>query len=250
MASSPPALVTLDDTDPAIVYQPESLWRHVNRQDSVINGTYAAGYTNATATLVFNGTCPGHLRLSRKLSSPRRVCAHHTGTQMYVFGVSLPPDNDVPTRAPIVTFIMDGETEPSQIPPSDDKVRYAWQWFSWPTLAPGEHTLGMHVDRGYNDSETEWPWVLDYVQYAPLSSNSSDATPSITAGASRGRAAVGPIVGGVVGGIAGLTLLALAAFLLFVKRRRRGEGSPVSNKEVDLLEQGARKSHRPHPPVC
>lgn len=60
MASSQPPLITLDDTNPAIVYEPESLWRHLDRQDNVMNNTYAAGFTNATATLVFNGTC--HIR--------------------------------------------------------------------------------------------------------------------------------------------------------------------------------------------
>ncbi|KAL1944137.1 hypothetical protein VTO73DRAFT_3322 [Trametes versicolor] len=235
MASSQPPLVTLDDTNPAIVYEPESLWRHLDRQDNVMNNTYAAGFTNATATLVFNGT------------------------QMYVFGVILAaPDTGLLVRAPAATFIMDGEAGPSMGSPFDGTTaEYAWQWFSWETLDPGQHTMVMRVDHGDDRSEAEWPFVLDYIQYTPLSSGSAaqthslaqptDATPSIIVESGKGQADVGPIVGGVVGGIAGLALLTFAAFFLFVKRRRRGEGLALSKKEVDLLEQGPKAYVTMHP---
>ncbi|OJT09505.1 hypothetical protein TRAPUB_14004 [Trametes pubescens] len=228
MTSSAP-LVTLDDTSPAIVYQPESLWRHLNKQDSVMNNTYSAGYTNATATFVFNGT------------------------QIFVYGVVLVPPDEPGVLVSLLqaTFFVDGSSSGVQGPPLDGVLRYAWLWYRSSELEPGEHTLLVHVDRGDDKPATTWPWVLDYIQYTPLSSDAAtqtqnlsqptDASPSVTAGLSKGKVAVGSIVGGVLGGIVGLVLPTLAAFVLFVKRRRRGKGLPLSSKEVDLLsERGAR----------
>ncbi|KAI0638556.1 hypothetical protein C8Q77DRAFT_1091677 [Trametes polyzona] len=215
---TPQPLLAVDDTSPAIVYEPASQWLHADHKDNVMNGTYSAAYANATATFVFNGT------------------------SVALYGVDLlPPDTGKPQRPPVVTFILDGEaTSPQTVAP---ETQYAWLWFKEDGLDPGEHKLVARVDVA--DPAELWPFILDYIQYTPVgdaaqSQSAAGPTASVTdvgAGGTR-RTPAGLIAGVVVAGVVGLALLALAIFLLLRRRKaKRGPVTPFPAEDEDLLEK-------------
>ncbi|KAI0658535.1 hypothetical protein C8Q70DRAFT_174628 [Cubamyces menziesii] len=199
MASTPVVLV--DDADPAIDYETPDLWKHFSHEDSVHGGTYSAGFTNATAKLSFNGT----------------------SVEVYV--AVIPPTGSLANvlQPPAAILTLDGDvTLPLIAGSNPSEPMYGFLLFQQANLSASTHTL--EIDVAHGDEENNWPFILDYIQYAPvdaLSAGLGESSPSSADDDS--SSLVGPILGGVVGGLVVLSLLAFAVYRWIVKRRQNKE---------------------------
>ncbi|KAH9899486.1 hypothetical protein C8Q73DRAFT_323529 [Cubamyces lactineus] len=196
MASTPVVLV--DDADPAIDYETPDLWKHLSHQDSVHDATYSAGFTNATAKLSFNGT----------------------SVEVYV--AVIPPSVADDIQPPSAILTLDGDaTLPLTAGTSSDPSEpvYGFLLFQQTNLSAGAHTLEIAVSHG--DEENNWPFILDYIQYAPVDVLTADLGESSPSGTGGDSSLVGPILGGVVGGLVVLSLFAFAVHRWIVKRRQK-----------------------------
>ncbi|KAI0638561.1 hypothetical protein C8Q77DRAFT_1070731 [Trametes polyzona] len=223
--------VDIDDYDAhAIDYQNPSLWSHQVGRQNVQGGTYTAGYTNAVAKLTFSGT------------------------EVMVFGVANPPPKNSSSLPPLLTFFVDGGL-PNQVgaPSRLDAPQFSYRFFNSGPLNPGQHTLQILVNNGEND----WPFVLDYVQYIPLTP-STTASPTLASGSSdtlssdpsattallaanlpKKSTNAGAIAGAVVAGIGGLALIICGFWFYFFRlRKRAAEAHNHDVTKVDMFEQG------------
>ncbi|KAI0832793.1 hypothetical protein BC628DRAFT_1348342 [Trametes gibbosa] len=214
-------IVVDDSADSFIKYSPGATWTHLRGQDGVVNNTCSRGYTNATATIVFDGT------------------------DIALYGVALPApignsSGSDTISPPAVRIVLDGIPASSTVPPyhaGGTTPVFGWLWFRESNLERTfGHTLQIVVDFG----DSDWPFILDFIQYTPVGS-STTGTFTLTAPYSTGlaasdtgapaasgsggpephRLAVGPIVGEVIVGIFGLSLIVAVAFLWGRRRGRR-----------------------------
>ncbi|OSD04468.1 hypothetical protein PYCCODRAFT_1465942 [Trametes coccinea BRFM310] len=216
-------IVNIDDNDTNdIDYQNPSLWQHELSQQNVQAGTYTQGFTNAVAKVTFNGT------------------------EVMVFGVANPPPSKNGTLPPSVTFSIDGGSNNLVSSPTVKTPQYSYEFYDSGKLSPGEHTLQILVNSGDKD----WPFVLDYIQYVPLSSSSSSlpsssssstltspsTSPTSATPNSQKSNHVGAIVGGVIGALVGLALLALGLWYYLSRTKREGTFATEEIGKVDLLD--------------
>ncbi|KAI0658533.1 hypothetical protein C8Q70DRAFT_1054687 [Cubamyces menziesii] len=217
-------VVIVDDADPAISYETPDLWRHEDHQNNFQDGTYTAGFTNASAKFAFNGST------------------------LAVYGAIVQPNTTKLVKPPSVRITLDGYSESfgTEVVQGDDSPIYGYNYFGPSDLAAGPHLLELFVEHG--DMENNWPFLLDYIEYTPLSTstttssaNTATASPHSADSAIKSKPAVGPIVGGVIGGVVGLVLLLCAAYFWFSKRQRqRNSYTYQATKEVDLLDSEPR----------
>ncbi|KAI9064894.1 hypothetical protein FKP32DRAFT_551368 [Trametes sanguinea] len=218
--ASPTPVVIVDDANPAIVYEPASLWKHHDHQDNFHNGTWSGGFT---ARFSFNGT------------------------RYTLWGAVLPPKTKKLVSPPSGQVIQDGVPQTPFLASTGDgnDVYYTFNYWGPIDVPAGEHTIEIHVTNG--DEENNWPFVLDYIEYVPLPSTvaapSSTTAPSASPSTSQTHAAsetsarrskppVGPIVGGVLGAVAGLGICFLLAFWWLRQRRKPHPVQPVWIKDI------------------
>ena len=116
---------------------------------------------------------------------------------------------------------------------------YGFLLYQQANLSASTHTLEIVVAHG--DEENNWPFILDYIQYAPvddLNAGLGESSPSSADDDS--SSLVGPILGGVVGGLVVFSLLAFAVYRCIVKRRQKREAKLDRHvSAVYLFAQGA-----------
>ncbi|KAI0355319.1 hypothetical protein OH77DRAFT_1520899 [Trametes cingulata] len=234
--------INVDDHDTNyIIYQNPPLWRHELGAQDVQRGTYTAGYTNAVAKFSFNGT------------------------EVMVYGVANPaPSANASSLPPSVSFIVDGSTTNQVSSPPTTDSQYSYLFYDSGPLSPGQHTLQILVNNG----DSDWPFILDFIQYIPLPSSASP-TVSVTSSsmfsstssllatptapqedvhALKQSRPVGAIAGAALAGLVGLGLLVTGIWFYFTRLRERQRYKRYARTKLDLLEHEP-KTHAPsiHP---
>ncbi|KAH9899488.1 hypothetical protein C8Q73DRAFT_323571 [Cubamyces lactineus] len=167
------------------------------------------------------------------------------GSTLAVYGAIVPPNTTKSVEPPSVRITLDGQSGlfGTAVAQGDHSPVYGYAYFGLSNVTAGQHLLEIFVEHG--DMENNWPFILDYIEYAPLSDSTSISPASTTATSTphptdsavkKSKPAVGLIVGGVIGGVVGLVLLLGAAYLWFSRRQRRTSYAYQSAKEVDLFD--------------
>ena len=176
-------------------------------------------------------------------------CTHDScrfiGTSVAVYGVVAPkPSGNQTNSPPSVSFSVDGGIGHNTVSDFDiQETGQGYQFYHSERLSSGEHVLQINVTFGAQN----WPFILDYIQYASLP---SDAAPGggptgggLPATASKHSSApVAAIVGSVLGCCALLVAAALFRYYRYlesVPTKKRGSYIYTSAAaKVDLLDHG------------
>ncbi|KAI0329581.1 hypothetical protein GY45DRAFT_860151 [Cubamyces sp. BRFM 1775] len=226
LATAP--VVIVDDADPAISYGTPNFWRHEVHQNNYQDATYSAGFTNASAKFAFNGTT------------------------IAVYGAIIQPNTTKSVKPPSVRITLDGQSKVfgTTVAEGDTSPVYGYNYFGPANVTAGQHTLEFVVE--YGDMENNFPFILDYIEYTPLSASTTSAadgavaSPASTDSTGKHKSSVGPIVGGVIGGIVVLGLVLRAAYSRR-KRQRLEASSPQPGKEEGV--PGSAVPNQPAPAV-
>ncbi|RPD81047.1 hypothetical protein L226DRAFT_565856 [Lentinus tigrinus ALCF2SS1-7] len=194
-------------------------WDHQHGQANYKEGTFSTGYTNAQAELRFNGT------------------------SVTVYGVATPkPSENQTALPPSISVSVDGGIPAVVVSNPDLQVtEYGHQFYDSRSLSSGEHTLQINVTYG----EQDWPFVLDYIQYAPLPTGAASGLGPTDGGLSTATSRhssvpVAAIVGSVLGCFALLVAAALFRYFRYLKSAPTKKRGPYiytsAAAKVDLLD--------------